>query len=77
MCSSDLIEVLPEDLVFDTNGSITDSTSIGDLDTAIAEDHRYAPSALLWKQAAGRFYTPSRCVTTGVACPSTSSPPPA
>ena len=51
-----LIEVRPEDLVFDTNGSITDSTSIGDLDTAIVEDHRYAPSALLWKQAAGRFY---------------------
>ena len=51
-----LIEVRPEDLVFATNGSITDSTSIGDLDTAIVEDHRYAPSALLWKQAAGRFY---------------------
>ena len=50
-----LIEVRPEDLVFATNGSITDSTSIGDLDTAIVEDHRYAPSALLWKQAAGRF----------------------
>lgn len=45
-----------DDLVFDTNGSITDSTSIGDLDTAIVEDQRYAPSALLWKQAAERFY---------------------
>lgn len=51
-----VIEVGPEDLVFDTNGSITDSTSIGDLDTAIVEDERYAPSALLWKQAADRFY---------------------
>lgn len=51
-----MIEVGPDDLVFDTNGSITDSTSIGDLDTAIVEDQRYAPSALLWKQAAERFY---------------------
>lgn len=51
-----VIEVGPEDLVFDTNGSITDSTSIGDLDTAIVEDLRYAPSALLWKQATDHFY---------------------
>lgn len=51
-----LIEVGPDDLVFDTNGSITDSASIGDMDTPIVEDDRYAPSAQLWKQAAGRFY---------------------
>ena len=51
-----VIEVGPQDLVFDTNGSITDSTSIGDLDTAIVEDQRYAPSALLWKQATEHFY---------------------
>lgn len=49
------IEVAEGDLVFCTNGSITDSTSIGDLDTPIVEDHRYAPSAALWKQAASRF----------------------
>ncbi|WIY81718.1 oleate hydratase [Propionimicrobium sp. PCR01-08-3] len=51
-----VIEIGTDDLVFDTNGSITDSTSIGDMDTAIVEDERYAPSAQLWKQAAGRFY---------------------
>lgn len=50
------IELTEDDLVFDTNGSITDSTSIGDLDTPIVEDMRYAPSALLWKQAAQHFY---------------------
>ncbi|MDG3015751.1 oleate hydratase [Speluncibacter jeojiensis] len=50
------IEVDEDDLVFDTNGSITDSSSIGDLDTAIVEDMRYAPSALLWKQATEHFY---------------------
>ncbi|MFT8638945.1 oleate hydratase [Bifidobacterium sp.] len=50
------IEVAPEDLVFDTNGSITDSTSLGDLDTPIVEDMNYAPSAALWKQAAEHFY---------------------
>ncbi len=53
---SGVIEVGLGDLVFDTNGSITDSTSIGDLDTAIVEDTRYAPSAQLWKQATEHFY---------------------
>jgi myosin-crossreactive antigen len=33
-----------DDAVFDTNGSITDNTSLGDLDTPVTEDHRYAPS---------------------------------
>ena len=51
-----LIEVADGDLVFCTNGSITDSTSLGDLDTAIVEDTRYAPSAALWKQATEHFY---------------------
>ena len=46
-----------DDLVFDTNGSITDSTAIGDLDTPVREDLRYAPSAALWKQATERFPT--------------------
>ncbi|WP_181762935.1 oleate hydratase [Rhodococcus spelaei] len=50
------IEVSEDDLVFDTNGSITDSSSIGDLDTPVVEDTRYAPSALLWKQATEHFY---------------------
>ena len=50
------IDVGSDDLVFATNGSITDSTSLGDLDHAIVEDLTYAPSAALWKQAASRFY---------------------
>ena len=50
-----LIAIDEDDYVFDTNGSITDSTSIGDYDTAVVEDTRYAPSAALWKQAAQRF----------------------
>lgn len=50
------IEVAEGDLVFCTNGSITDSTSLGDLDTAIVEDLRYAPSAALWKQATEHFF---------------------
>lgn len=49
------IRIDEDDLVFDTNGSITDSTSIGDLDTPVHEDLRYAPSAALWKQAADHF----------------------
>ena len=49
------IQIDEDDLVFDTNGSITDSTSIGDLDTPVREDLRYAPSAALWKQAAEHF----------------------
>lgn len=49
------IRVDEDDFVFNTNGSITDSTSIGDLDTPVKEDHRYAPSAALWKQAAQQF----------------------
>ena len=44
-----------DDAVFDTNGSITDNTSLGDLDTPVTEDHRYAPSAALWKQGASQF----------------------
>jgi len=50
-----LITVDDGDLVMCTNGSITDSTSLGDLDTAIVEDLRYAPSAALWKQATEHF----------------------
>ncbi len=50
------IDVAEGDFVFDTNGSITDSSSIGDLDTPIVEDMGYAPSALLWKQATEHFY---------------------
>ncbi len=51
-----VIAVDEDDFVFDTNGSITDSAAIGDLDTPITEDHRFGPSAELWKQATEHFY---------------------
>jgi oleate hydratase len=50
-----LVSVDDGDLVMCTNGSITDSSSLGDLDTAVVEDLRYAPSAALWKQATEHF----------------------
>ncbi|ANK61769.1 MULTISPECIES: oleate hydratase [Loigolactobacillus] len=50
------VSIEENDLVFDTNGAITDSTSIGDLDTPIKENMEYAPSAQLWKQATEHFY---------------------
>ena len=51
-----VIAVDEDDFVFDTNGSITDSAAIGDLDTPITEDPRFGPSAELWKQATEHFY---------------------
>ena len=51
-----VIPINSDDLVFDTNGSITDSSSLGDMDTAITEDMNPAPSAQLWKQATEHFY---------------------
>lgn len=51
-----VIEVAPDDLVFDTNGAITDSSSIGDIDTPIVENLEFAPSAALWKKATEHFY---------------------
>ena len=53
--ASGLVSVDDGDLVMCTNGSITDSSSLGDLDTAVVEDLRYAPSAALWKQATEHF----------------------
>ncbi|WP_412988555.1 oleate hydratase [Pediococcus siamensis] len=50
------IEVGENDFVFDTNGAITDSSSIGDFNTPIKENMEYAPSAALWKQATEHFY---------------------
>mgnify|MGYP001038975990 CR=1 FL=1 len=50
------IPVNPDDFVFDTNGAITDSASIGDFDMPIKENMEYAPSAQLWKQATQHFY---------------------
>ncbi|GEL14710.1 oleate hydratase [Pediococcus cellicola] len=50
------IDIDENDFVFDTNGSITDSSSIGDFNTPIEENLEYAPSAALWKQATEHFY---------------------
>ncbi|MYV04714.1 oleate hydratase [Furfurilactobacillus milii] len=50
------VDVNEDDFVFDTNGSITDSSSFGDMDTPLKESHEYAPSAALWKQASEHFY---------------------
>ena len=52
-----LIPVKEDDLVFDTNGAITDSSSLGDMTTPVKENMEYAPSAQLWKQAAEQFYS--------------------
>lgn len=51
-----IIPVADTDLVLDTNGSITDSSSFGDLDTPIVENMEYAPSAALWKKATEHFF---------------------
>lgn len=51
-----IIEVADDDIVFDTNGSITDSSSLGDLDHAAVEDMSEPASAALWKQATEHFY---------------------
>lgn len=50
------VDINENDFVFDTNGSITDSSSFGDMDTPLKENLDYAPSAALWKQAAEHFY---------------------
>lgn len=50
------IEVDENDLVFDINGAITDSSSMGDFNTPVRENMEYAPSAALWKQATEHFY---------------------
>lgn len=50
------IEVDENDLVFDINGAITDSSSMGDFNTPVKENTEYAPSAALWKQATEHFY---------------------
>lgn len=51
------IKVNEDDFVFDTNGSITDSASLGDFNTPIVENKEYAPSAMLWKQMEEHFYS--------------------
>lgn len=42
--------------VFFTNGSITDSATLGDFNTPAPENMDYGAASTLWRQAAGRFY---------------------
>ena len=42
--------------VFFTNGSITDSATLGDFNTPAPENMDYGAASTLWKQAAGHFY---------------------
>ncbi|BDR58138.1 oleate hydratase [Xylocopilactobacillus apicola] len=51
------VRVAEDDLVFDTNGAITDDATLGDLDTPVTENHDYPVSAKLWKQATEHFYS--------------------
>lgn len=51
------IAIAPSDLVFDTNGSITDCATLGDFTHPAVEDHSEAPSAALWKQISEHFYS--------------------
>ena len=51
------IAIDENDFVFDTNGSITDSASLGDFNTPIKENKEYAPSAQLWKEMTNHFYS--------------------
>lgn len=50
------IDVDDETAVIFTNGSITDSASIGDYHSPAPENMDYGLSAALWKKAASRFY---------------------
>lgn len=52
-----VISVEPNDLVFDTNGSITDSATLGDFHHPAVENPDIGPSARLWKQIASHFYS--------------------
>lgn len=50
------IEVDPDTAVFFTNGSITDSATMGDYNTPVSENMDYGAASGLWKKAAERFY---------------------
>ncbi|MDR2930811.1 MAG: oleate hydratase [Propionibacteriaceae bacterium] len=50
------VDVGEKDLVFCTNGSITDSATLGDLEHPAGENLDYAPSAALWAQATQHFF---------------------
>ena len=52
----DFVEVDEDTPVIFTNGSITDSASLGDFDTPAPENPDYGAASSLWKKATQRFY---------------------
>jgi oleate hydratase len=52
----EIVEVDEQTAVFFTNGSITDSATLGDFNTPAAENMDYGAAASLWKQACEHFY---------------------
>ncbi|KRL00915.1 oleate hydratase [Liquorilactobacillus capillatus] len=50
------ITVDEQTAVFFTNGSITDSATLGDYTTPAVENHDYGAASSLWKKAASHFY---------------------
>ncbi len=50
------VDVDDDTAVIFTNGSITDSATLGDLDTPAGENMDYGAAAGLWKKATERFY---------------------
>ncbi|MFC6274034.1 oleate hydratase [Levilactobacillus tangyuanensis] len=54
--AEDDIAIDDDTAVFFTNGSITDSATMGDYDTPARENMEYGISAALWKKATERFY---------------------
>ncbi|MCP0887222.1 oleate hydratase [Ligilactobacillus sp. WILCCON 0076] len=50
------LEIDDDTAVFFTNGSITDSATLGDLNTPIVENPDYGAAASLWKKACEHFY---------------------
>lgn len=53
---SEEVEVDDDTAVIFTNGSITDSATMGDYNTPAPENMEYGISAALWKKASERFY---------------------
>ncbi len=54
--SEELVTIDDDTAVIFTNGSITDSATMGDYNTPARENMEYGISAALWKKATNRFY---------------------
>ncbi|MCI1553446.1 MAG: oleate hydratase [Levilactobacillus sp.] len=54
--TEDLVDIDDDTAVIFTNGSITDSATMGDYDTPAPENMEYGISAALWKKATEHFY---------------------